>query len=226
MGSLVTGSGFEDIIFQSGVCTSGSLHGVLAGSHCNHGWTVHNAFSEALERLLLQRFMYEKSATMPDCFYELIDLDAEKLQSLEDDSSISFVLEYQRYRVSVRNGSAGKTAQFWMIYLHLMQAQRMAHVGVQENNVDMIINAWLLMLPMYFAQKKINYARYGSYYVYMLTNMEHLYPGLRAIIDENRLSVQAQDTCPLRTSIDQRGEQTINRDAKTSAKFIEKALHG
>ena len=148
MGSLVTGSGFEDIIFQSGVCTSGSLHGVLAGSH------------------------------------------------------------------------------FWMMYLHLMQAQRMAHVGVQENNVDMIINAWFLMLPMYFAQNKINYARYGSYYVYTLTNMEHLYPGLRAIIDENGLSVQAQDTCPLRTSIDQRGEQTINRDAKTSGKFIEKALHG
>ena len=28
------------------------------------------------------------------------------------------------------------------------------------------------------------------------------------------LSVQAQDKCPLRTSIDQRGEQTMNRDAK------------
>ena len=57
-----------------------------------------------------------------------------------------------------------------MMYLHLMQAQRMAHVGVQENNVDMIINAWLLMLPMYFAQNKISYARYGSYYVYTFQN--------------------------------------------------------
>ena len=28
------------------------------------------------------------------------------------------------------------------------------------------------------------------------------------------LSVQAQDKCPLRTSIDQRGEQTMTRDAK------------
>jgi hypothetical protein len=71
----VAGSGFEDIVFQSGVCTSGSLQGVLAGSRYNRGWTVHNAFSEALERLLLQRFMYEKSATIPDSFYELIDLD-------------------------------------------------------------------------------------------------------------------------------------------------------
>ena len=29
------------------------------------------------------------------------------------------------------------------------------------------------------------------------------------------LSIQAQESYPLRTSIDQRGEQTINRDAKT-----------
>ena len=110
-----------------------------------------NAFSEALERLLLQRFMYEKSATIPDSFYELIDLDTVKLQSLENGASIAFTVEYERYRSSVRQGSAGKTAQFWMIYLDLMQAQCMAHVGVQENNVDMMINAWLKPLPMYFA---------------------------------------------------------------------------
>jgi hypothetical protein len=164
--------------------------------------------------------MYKKSAMIPDSFYELIDLDTEKIQSLENDASIAFAVEYERYRSSVREGSAGKTAQFWMIYLDLMQAQCMAHVGVQENNVDMIINAWLKLLPMYFALNKINYARYGSYYVYTLINMEHLYPGLRDLIDKEGLSVQAQDLCPLRTSIDQRGEQTINRDAKTSGKYF------
>ncbi len=196
-------AGSGDIIFQSGVCTSGSLQGVLAGSHCNCGWTVHNAFSEALERLLLQRFMYKKSAMIPDSFYELIDLDTEKIQSLENDASIAFTVEYERYRSSVRKGSAGKTAQFWMIYLDLMQAQCMAHVGVQENYVDMIINAWLKLLPMYFVLNKINYAQYGSYYVYTLINMEHLHPGLRDLIDKEGLSVQAQDLYPLQTSIDQ-----------------------
>ena len=120
-----------------------------------------------------------------------------------NDASIAFTVEYERYRSSVRQGSAGKTAQFWMIYLDLMQAQCVAHVGVQENNVDMMINAWLKLLPMYFALNKINYAQYGSYYT--LINMEHLYPGLRNLIDKEGLSVQAQDSYPLRTSIDQRG---------------------
>ena len=51
IGKLVTGSGFEDVVFQAGVCSTGSLNGVLAGSHYNRAWTVHSAFTEALERL-------------------------------------------------------------------------------------------------------------------------------------------------------------------------------
>ena len=33
IGKLVIGSGFEDVIFQAGVCSLGSLQGVLACSH-------------------------------------------------------------------------------------------------------------------------------------------------------------------------------------------------
>ena len=36
LGHLVRSSGFEDVIFQSG-----SLEGVLGGSHYNRAWRVH-----------------------------------------------------------------------------------------------------------------------------------------------------------------------------------------
>ena len=49
----------------------------------------------------------------------------------------------------------------------------------------------------------------------MLGSIEGLYPGLKERLDNNGLSVQAQDHCPLRTDIGQRGEQTFNRDPKT-----------
>lgn len=216
---MIAGSGIEDVIFQSGVCTSGSLLGVLAGSHYNRGWTVHNAFSEALERLLFKRFIYEENPNIPDRFNDLADINKEQLESLLDDEASSFIQTYQRYRLRVRNGAAGKTAQFWMLYLDLMEAQVMAHNGVQENNIDMIIKAWQTFLPMYFAFNKVNYARYGSYYTFILMNMEQFYPGLKDLISKEGLSVQGQEKYPLRTAIDQRGEQTINRDAKTSGKI-------
>ena len=38
IGMLIQGSGFEDIIFQSGMSSTGSLNGVLSGSHYNRCW--------------------------------------------------------------------------------------------------------------------------------------------------------------------------------------------
>ena len=47
-------------------------------------------------------------------------------------------------------------------------------------------------------------------------NIEKFYPNLKPLLETKGLSVQGQDRYAIRTSIDQRGEQTINRDAKTS----------
>ena len=54
----------------------------------------------------------------------------------------------------------------------------------------------------YFALNKMNYARYCSFYYNNLPNIKSC--------------IQAQESHPSRTSIDQRGEQTINKNAKTA----------
>ena len=79
---------------------------------------------------------------------------------------------------------------------------------------------WKRMLPYYFAFDKTNYARYGTWYVECSKNIERRFPGLKDLLKSGGLSVQAQSTYPLRTSIDQRGKQTINRDAKTAGEFL------
>ena len=92
----------------------------------------------------------------------------------------------------------------------------MAHTAVQENDFNMRINSWEILLPYYFALNMFNYARYGSFYLETLKTIEYNYPGLKPMLVKSGMSIQAQDRHPLRTAIDQRGEQTINRDAKTS----------
>ena len=42
MGMLVANTGFEDIVYQSGVCSSGSINNILAGLHYNRAWIVHS----------------------------------------------------------------------------------------------------------------------------------------------------------------------------------------
>ena len=74
-------------------------------------------------------------------------------------------------------------------------------------------------LPFFFVFSKTNYARYGSYYLPALKTIENSYPEMKEIMKHTGLPVQGQDKYPLRTSIDQHGEQTINRDAKTTVRI-------
>ncbi|XP_066920039.1 uncharacterized protein [Clytia hemisphaerica] len=75
---------------------------------------------------------------------------------------------------------------------------------------------WKEFIPMYFIMNKRNYARYGSYYVSQMEHLKQTQPTEYNELVKNGLSIQAQDRYPLATACDQRGEQTINRDAKTA----------
>lgn len=127
---------------------------------------------------------------------------------------------YEQYRREVGQGVIGKTAQFWVSYLDLMRIQHQIHTSVQTNDFDMRLDSWEKILPMYFAFNKTNYARYGTWYVQTLKEIDDRYPGLKPLLQSFCLSAQAQTSYPIRTSIDQRGEQSINRDAKTPGIYV------
>lgn len=60
---LVSSSGFEDVIFQSNVCSTGSLNGVINGTLYNEAWNVHGICSEAMERITLKRYLVEVNSS-------------------------------------------------------------------------------------------------------------------------------------------------------------------
>lgn len=55
IGCFVTGSRFEDVLFQAGLCSSGSVNALLSGKHYNRCWLLHEVFLEALECLFLEQ---------------------------------------------------------------------------------------------------------------------------------------------------------------------------
>ena len=62
------------------------------------------------------------------------------------------------------------TVNVWLIYLDLMKVQHLARTAVQENDFNMRILAWEKILPFYFYFSKMNYVRYGTYYLQHLTH--------------------------------------------------------
>ena len=99
---MVQDSGFEDVVFLSGLCTSGSLAGALSGNHYNRAWRAHPAMAEALERLLLKRFRHEIHPDMSkEMFEALVEppdaLSKERLKVFTD-----MLASYQSFKDDVR----------------------------------------------------------------------------------------------------------------------------
>ena len=66
-----------------------------------------------------------------------------------------------------------------------------------------------------FRTKQDKLSRYRSCYIQRLVSLDRTHPGCKELIEIKGVSVQAQDQYPLRTAFDQRGEQTLNRKAKS-----------
>ena len=215
LGMLIRNSGFQDIVFCSRICTSGSLNGVLAGSHYNRAWRVHSAFSEGLERCLYKRFRFEsKNSKLPEPIESLL---GENDHDFITDERISNLKEmsdgYEKFKQKCRNGDHDENPKFWVAYIDFVQMQQRAQTAIQEGDFDARLEAWIWFLPYYFSFSMQNYARYASFYVELINCIDQLHPGMR---DEFLVGIQAQDRYPHMTPIDQRGEQTFNREAKVA----------
>ena len=157
---MVSSSGFEDIVFQSKLCSAGSFGSVLCGSHYNRSWVIHNAITEAVEPLLL-RFFGETKIQLPESLVK-ISADPELFSPNIQDESAEFHYSSELFKQTVRDVKLGKTQQFWLLYLDMSRNQHMIHLAVQENNFDLRLAAWKNCLSLYFATNQFNYARYGS----------------------------------------------------------------
>ena len=200
LGMLIEGSGFEEIVFQSGLSTSGSLNSILSGSHYNRCWNIHAHFSEALERLLLEHFLVDQSCDIQQKITnsQISSAVDGMIGDLAANSDVKDLQQlFKRYKEEVRAGKHGKTAQFWQVnYLDIIHILNGIHIAVQESNYELRLKCWKEILPYFFCLNRTNYSRYGSYYVSQLPKIDELFPGCKERLKYYGISVQGQDRYP------------------------------
>ena len=113
LGIFIAGSGFEEIICQSSLCTSGSLNVVLSAKHYNRCWWVDENFSESLEMLFIKKFLPEHCDTVQKLGSVEHPVDIEQL--LDDADVISCITKYEKVKRKGFNGESGSTTQFWLM---------------------------------------------------------------------------------------------------------------
>ena len=154
IGKLMKGSGLAEIVIQSGICASGSIEQVFRGKHYNRALRVHKLMSEALERLLLIKFL-------DTCESKILEQVHDKTAALSKPSkaSLQLILEnescqimYEQYSVflsKVRDGLLGKAVQFWLYYKDMVSIVLRFLRATRKNDMDLHIACIQDMCPLF-----------------------------------------------------------------------------
>jgi hypothetical protein len=219
IGRFVESSGFEDVLFQAGLCSSGSITGVMSGKHYNRCWLVHEAFSEALERLFVEQYLPTMPKKVEECAQSNLAQATSLTNILNDDTVKEYVDQCQIQKTKCLNGEFGKTPQFWAKYMELVDRQQKLHFSVNTNDYYLRMLIWKESLPLCFATNRVHYARYGTYYVSGLECIDSTHPGARQEIEDLGLSVR-RNQLGIGQSIDMAGEQSYMRNAKSAGTYF------
>ena len=209
LGSFVAGSGFEEIVYQAGLCQPGTIKSILDGKHYNRAFLLHESLAEAIFRLFQQKI----SLKVPHQLQNLKPEDTkDNVFSLEVED---FIQKYYSCFDDGLIGKHGKTAAYWLRYVHLVDLLHSLHYAIMSNDFDGRLAAWKELLPTFFFFDKTHYARYGSYYVKAMENIDVTHPGAKEELMQIGISVRRNDF-GVGQAVDLAGEQTYMRNAKTS----------
>ena len=219
------GSGLAEIVIQSGICASGSIEQVFRGKHYNRALRVHKLMSEALERLLLIKFIdICESHLLQQVHDETAALSKpskESLQSVLENEACQIMFEqYSVFISKVRDGLLGKTAQLWLYYKETISIVLRFLRATRENYMDLHIACLQQMRPLCFAMDHNNYAKYFTIYFVSLLNANHTHPGVEQLLRDDGFSVSRSNVSNSRIAVDQTIEQTINRHAKSHGGIV------
>ena len=117
-GNKCRGSGYSEILIEAELVTTGCLSSVLKGKAYAKALFCLKTVSEAMQRLLFERFAEEENVEVhnPVALLNLVQTcNRQNLDlALQDPSTLTILERYASYENQVRNGHLGKTATFWL----------------------------------------------------------------------------------------------------------------
>jgi len=222
LGKFMTGSGFEDVIIESGICASGSINQVLSGKHYNRAMRVHQYMLDALQRLLLKLFTATTGLSLDDEMVSQLardPSDSRLVEAAQSDNCVQFFTRYKEFAAQVKRGEFGKTAQFWLQYCDCVWILLTFQRSVKENDFPSFVHSLRQLCDLLFAADHQNYARYLPLYYAQLTSLPANHAAA-ALFRNGGFSVSRSNVPGCRNPVDLTIEQTINRAAKTPGGII------
>ena len=157
-----SGSGYAEILVESGLVTNGRLDAVLRVKAYAKALFCVKCVAEGLERLLLEKFFEEESINFGSSNLQtFIDhISGQNITMLLDDSTFKDLLDkWIRYENEVRNGKLGITAQYWMQFIDHARLILLMLYSIETNNLALFRKSNCEMAPLFFSYDAPNYSR-------------------------------------------------------------------
>jgi hypothetical protein len=210
IGTFINESGAEYLLTESGMLAEGSLMGFIRGNYYNRCTRIHDILALVMERKWYENFL---STLAPECKDALDDFFA----SVPQDRSMQIhyletspifqehMHEYDLYFTRAMNGDVGPTAQYWTMYVYMVnRVHRDLMRAVRTNDVDGYINILPALIDIFF--NLIDQITHVG-------QLEMADPRIRAVLQAGAFSLRRTGKISSRSAIDLTLEQTVNRDA-------------
>ena len=126
--------------------------------------------------------------------------------------------QYELYFNSVMGGALGPTAQYWAIYIFMVnRIHRELMRALRTNDVNSYISILPAVIDIFFEFNRPNYARCGVLFLQKLSTTS---PQTRSVLEKGAFSIRKTKKNYSRSAIDLTLEQTVNRDAASPMRGI------
>lgn len=146
---------------------------------------------------------------------DIINNDSERLTSVDSTLSVlkDFFQQYDSYLRDTISGKHGRTPQYVMTYVSLVDLFHSLERGIRTSDVALSYHATYEISALFFAFNHQNYARWLTRNQSNFVNIDVTHSGLREELLSGALSIRRTSKHFCRSPVDLTLEQTINANA-------------
>lgn len=220
IGSYIDSCGITDILVDAQVLAAGSVNGFISSKHFNRCKRIHPLLSVALQSLLLETFISSNElepSLIIDNLTEILSNKVECTNPLNLSTTLQdIVRKYQDYLEKISAGEYGKTAQFYLQYIELVNLYFRFSRSIRTNDFDLYIDSLYSMANWFFVFNQQNYCRWIIMYCCNLMKLKMTDSPLYHEFLKGAFSIKRTSNTLSRSPVDLTLEQTINADAASS----------
>lgn len=183
---------------DSQLLAEGSVRGFIGGTHFNRCKKLHPVAALSLKILHFKAFLklYEADVQADQMhLHEVIEiLEEDNINLRTTDIALpilkDFLDRYNSFTEETRNGKHGRTAQFALMYVDLIELYQLLERGIRTSDVQLYNYAIHEICALFFAFNHQNYARWLTRNHDNFMNIKNTHPGLLEEFESGALSIR------------------------------------